>query len=132
MSPEQFRRLAETYGGDLSRWPVGDRQAAAGRLAAEPTLRAWLDGEDRLDAVLQQASRPSPSAAFRDRLIAAAPAARRTAERVWKWWSGLSLAGACAAGIVLGLSGAVTPVEEPATLAVLSPYEPAVAGDAAE
>lgn len=126
MSPERFAQLAAAYGGDVRRWPERDRLIAAALLAETTALRSVLAAEDALDAVLTEASRPVVSPALRARLITAAPVARQAAERLWNWWSGVGLAGACAAGVVLGLAAHPMSIEEPTTLSVLSPYDPGV------
>ena len=38
MTRERFQELAEAYGGDVARWPVASRDAAAVMLAAEPAF----------------------------------------------------------------------------------------------
>lgn len=52
MTPKEFRKLVAAYGGDLSRWPEGERSRAAA-LSATPELRGLLAEASRLDAALQ-------------------------------------------------------------------------------
>lgn len=53
MTITEFRRLAETYGGDVERWPDEMRDAARA-IAGTPEGRALLAAERRLDLVLEQ------------------------------------------------------------------------------
>jgi hypothetical protein len=52
MTPKEFRKLVAAYGGNLSRWPEGERSHAAA-LSATPELRGLLAEASRLDAALQ-------------------------------------------------------------------------------
>jgi len=58
MTLEDFRRLADTWGGDIERWPEAER-AAARRLAASPQTAEFLKSAARLDALV--AERPQVS-----------------------------------------------------------------------
>ena len=51
MTVEDFRRLAETWGGDLERWPH-ETQAAARNLASTPEGMAILGRARQLDALM--------------------------------------------------------------------------------
>lgn len=53
MTPAEFRRLAETWGGDVERWPEAAR-AAARAFARTPDGAAVLAAERRLDLVLAE------------------------------------------------------------------------------
>jgi len=103
LTHERFEALAEAFGGEIARWPVADRDAAALLMAAEPAYaQGVLAAAGRLDAALDAwAAAPVP-VALRERLIASAPGARaRPALIPWLWRAGLgaSLAAACAAGL---------------------------------
>lgn len=105
MTRDRFEELAEAYGGDVSRWPVEAREAAALLMAAEPGFTGEvLARADRLDAALDS-WRPAPaSAALVERIVAAAPRARPR----WPTWLsptalGAGLAAACAAGVIAGV-----------------------------
>jgi hypothetical protein len=67
MTPEEFRRLADTWGGDIARWPAS-AQAEAHRRAATAEGAAILADAQRLDALLATApevtSERSSRAAF--------------------------------------------------------------------
>jgi ferric-dicitrate binding protein FerR (iron transport regulator) len=112
MTPERFEALAEAFGGDIARWPVAERDAAAAMLAAEP---AWADATlaraGELDAMLDALEAPRADGALAERIARAAPAPRRR----WPAWLapaglGVGLAAACAAGVVLGVQlGAAQP-----------------------
>ncbi|MFL9827585.1 hypothetical protein [Rhodoplanes sp. SY1] len=52
MTFTEFRRLAETYGGDVERWPDEMRDAARA-IARTPEGRALLAAERRLDLMLE-------------------------------------------------------------------------------
>lgn len=107
MTKEQFQALAEAYGGEISRWPAAMRDEAALFAAAEPTLtQAVLAREAELDAALDQLPRATASAALHERILADAPGRpRRVRWRLWLTPAGLgaALAGAAAAGLVLGV-----------------------------
>ncbi|KQV56163.1 MULTISPECIES: hypothetical protein [unclassified Caulobacter] len=122
MSPEmsegRFEALAETYGGEIARWPEGEREAARALLAAQPErLSAVLDAAAHLDRLLDLAPAQSVDAALLGRLIAAAPPAPNTAGR---WIAGLGaalgLSAAAFAGVLAGVAvgGHALPVAAPA------------------
>lgn len=106
LTPERFEALAETYGGDVSRWPAATREAAALLMAAEPQLTgAILDRAGALDAALD-AWHPTPaSAGLVERILAVAPRIRRPRWLLWLSPAalGAGLAAACAAGVVVGV-----------------------------
>ncbi len=122
MTPEHFETLARLYGADLRRWPA-DVQASAREHT--PGLEPVLREERALDAVLDTHRSPSVSTALRQRVLAAAPAARRTWRQAWEWVTGIGLAGACAAGLAFGVMVGPPPSEDAAFLTALSPYDPA-------
>ena len=103
MNPEdldltEFRRLAETWGGDIGRWPEA-RQAAARRLAATAEGAALLRAAARLDELLAEPraiapERAAQAAARVMQRLAAAPQPPRA--RLW-WWRWLTAAAAAAA-----------------------------------
>lgn len=51
MNTQEFRRFADAYGGDISRWPQ-DRRDAALALAAEPWAREMLAQARQTDALV--------------------------------------------------------------------------------
>ncbi len=96
MTFERFEDLAAAYGGEIARWPEGEREAARALLAAEPArLSPVLTEAAGLDRLLDLAPAQRPDAALLGRLIAAAPQPANTARR---WITGL--------GAALGLSAA--------------------------
>lgn len=106
MTPERFEDLAETYGGEIARWPEGEREAARALLAKDaPRLSPKLTAAAQLDRLLDMAPAQSPDAALLGRLIAAAPAPPNTARR---WIAGLGaalgLSAAAFAGITVGVA----------------------------
>lgn len=127
MSFERFEDLAETYGGEIARWPEGEREAARALLAAQPErLNPMLAAAAQLDRLLDIAPAQSPDAALLGRLIAAAPQPVNAARR---WIAGvgaaLGLSAAAFAGIAVGVAvgrpQSATPVvvaEQPVVTAV--------------
>lgn len=106
MSFERFEDLAEIYGGEIARWPEGQREAARALLATNPErLSPVLAGAAHLDRLLDLAPAQSVDAALLGRLIAAAPQAPDAARR---WIAALSaalgLSAAAFAGVLAGVS----------------------------
>ena len=115
MTLERFQTLAETYGGDVTRWPPAEREAAANVMAADPAgAQAALSRAADLDALLTAFSPPRGSEGLAERIAAGAPRPRRG----WGWLlpagMGAGLAAACAAGVVAGvhLSAAQAPASD--------------------
>ena len=107
MTPDRFTSLAETYGGDLARWPVPERGAAAPFMAAHADRAAQiLSAERALDARLVAYDVSPPSLRLRDLVLASAPAPRPA--RAWRWVAaaslGFGLAGSAAAGVAAGFT----------------------------
>ena len=106
MTLERFEALAEAYGGDVARWPLAEREAAAQLMAAEPDwVRDILARADALDAALAAFSPPRAASGLMDRIVASAPQPRSRTR--WTGWlvpagMGAGLAAACAAGMVMG------------------------------
>jgi hypothetical protein len=105
MTPERFESLAEAYGGDISRWPEAEREAAALVMAdrsawAQDVLARAGDLDDLLDAF----AAPVGSPGLGTRIAARAP---RPRARRWMGWLmpaglGVGLAAACAVGVMVG------------------------------
>ena len=117
MTLERFEDLAETYGGEIARWPEGEREAARALLATNPArLSPVLAEAAQLDRLLDLAPAQRPDAALLGRLIAAAPQPAGAARR---WIAGLGaalgLSAAAFAGVLAGVSvgGQVQPVVAP-------------------
>ena len=115
MTYERFETLADAYGGDLRRWPEGEREAARALLEGDPRAAVLLREADGLDALLDAAPRVVASHALRERVIAAAAGAglgrrRRAGIGVMAWLSGAGWAAAACAGAVFGvvLTGQMT------------------------
>lgn len=106
MTPVRFIALTEAYGADRRRWPEAERAMADAFAVQQPDLaRQALADADDLDALLF-ASRPlQPSAALRDRVIAAATV--REARKTWLNRLGVAMgagwAAAACAGVVAGV-----------------------------
>lgn len=106
MTIERFEDLAGAYGGEIARWPEGEREAARALLAAQPErLGAVLAQAADLDRLLDLAPAQRPNAALLGRLIAAAP---QPANRARRWIAGLGaalgLSAAAFAGVMVGVS----------------------------
>lgn len=116
MTFERFQLLAEAYGGAIGRWPADAQDAAYAFMAAAPEQADAVLAEARAtDDLLAGGLTPSPSTALRDRVIAAAPAARRSRSPLWRWMTGAGvgagLAAATAAGVMAGVN--LSPVQAP-------------------
>jgi len=122
MTRERFQALAEAYGGDLRRWPAGERDDAQSLLSADPDwTRGVLAEADGLDGVLQTA-RPAPaSRELVEGIVASAPGARPSRRGGWLLPAGLGagLAAASVAGLLAGVQLSHTAAEgEPAITAI--------------
>ncbi|ALL12601.1 hypothetical protein [Caulobacter henricii] len=106
MTLERFKSLAESYGGDLARWPESEREAARALLiSTSGALEPVLVEAAQLDRLLDLAPAQAADAALLGRLIAAAPQPLRLARR---WLAGagaaLGLGAAALAGVAVGIS----------------------------
>ena len=107
MTKAQFQALAEAYGGEIARWPAAVREAAAVLAAAHAEFaQAVLSRERRLDEALDTLPRAVASRELFERVVASAPARLRRPR--WLSWLvpagvGTALAGATAAGLILGV-----------------------------
>lgn len=109
MTETRFAELAEAFGGDLRRWPEGEVAAARAWVEAHPVAaeRALFEAR-QMDAVLYASRNPAVSPALRDRVIASAATAGRTARAAWPslrrllWIGGAGWAAAACAGVVFG------------------------------
>ena len=105
MKAQRLHALAEAYGADLRRWPASERAFADSLIAADPSLKAVLDEAAALDALLDAAPAPAPSAALVARVLAAAPKARRPRLHLDRiaLYMGAGWAAAACAGVVAGV-----------------------------
>lgn len=105
MKAQRLHALAEAYGADLRRWPASERGFAESLIAADPSLKAVLDEAAALDALLDAAPAPAPSAALVARVLAAAPKARRPRLHLDRiaLYMGAGWAAAACAGVVAGV-----------------------------
>ena len=74
MTPADFERLLDVYGGDRTHWPTDARAAAAQLVARDARARRLLAEAEALDRVLERAPLPglATEAALADRVVAAA------------------------------------------------------------
>ncbi|MGY3032197.1 hypothetical protein ACVIIV_001367 [Bradyrhizobium sp. USDA 4354] len=128
MTPDQFRQLAETWGGDVERWPAATREAAR-RFAASAEGAAVLDEQGRLDRLLAVAPEIETARADRSSLLvlqrlAAVPQQHRLAwyHRLLRWPALVPAASlACSAMVGVWLAGAMPYVQAPSdALSVMS------------
>jgi hypothetical protein len=105
MKAQRLHALAEAYGADLRRWPASERAFAESLIAADPSLKAVLDEAAALDALLDAAPAPAPSAALVAKVLAAAPKARRPRLHLDRiaLYMGAGWAAAACAGVVAGV-----------------------------
>lgn len=106
MSVARFEALAQSFGGEIARWPEGEREAARALLAGDPArLSPLLAEAARLDRLLDLAPVQAVDAALMGRLIAAAP---RTPNGARGWITGvtaaLGLSAAAFAGVLAGIA----------------------------
>lgn len=111
MRPETFGELANTWGGDLRRWPEAVRaEARAFAEANGVEAERLLFAARQLDAVLDASPTPAVSMALRERVLASAAGAGLRARAAWPglrrllWVGGAGWAAAACAGVVFGLS----------------------------
>lgn len=110
MDQNRFQALAQAWGGDMRRWPESERAGAETFRVADPARAAAILAEaGAIDAWLDAAPPPQPSAALRDRVVAAAAGTvglkprRPLFARPAAWLSGAGWAASCAAGVMVGL-----------------------------
>jgi hypothetical protein len=114
MTPERFDALAEAYGGDVARWPEGEREGAAMLMATDPArTQAVLAAAQALDLRLDAWGPQRVTPDLADAVLAGAPKPR--AGSWWRSWlapvgMGAGLAAACVAGLLVGTQLAVAPV----------------------
>lgn len=122
MIQARFEALAEAFGGDTSRWPAAEREAAAALMATDPAWTGRLLAEaSKLDAQLEAYVAPPVPPGLVDRIVSSAPSGRSAPWRAWLAPLGLGagLAAACAAGVIAGaqLSIRALPSDGPAARA---------------
>ncbi|MCK6554813.1 hypothetical protein L6Q96_09570 [Candidatus Binatia bacterium] len=66
----RLRALVDAYGANPERWPAAERAAAEQLLRTSPEAQRYRDAAAGLDALLDLACEPEPSAALRDRILA--------------------------------------------------------------
>jgi len=112
MTLDEFRRLAETWGGDIARWPEPERREAEA-LARDPAAAAILAEASRLDRLATRAApevserRAGDAMAAVTMRLAAERQATATPQRLFALprWLAPATALACAAvlGVFIGL-----------------------------
>lgn len=103
MDAQRFEAMADAHGGLIARWPADAQDAAYAWLAQAPeAAQAVLTNALALDEALDELRPPQPSAALRDRILAAAPRARQGSS-LRRWLAGLGVGAALAAASVAGI-----------------------------
>lgn len=106
MNTGRFETLAEAFGGDVARWPVQEREAAAELMLVRPDWAARvLANAAALDAQLMSHAAPRATPGLTDRIVAGGPSPRRAGWMAWLLPAGMGagLAAACLAGFVTGV-----------------------------
>lgn len=112
MTPERFRELAETWGGDIARWPEAERGAAR-VIAQSESGSVLLRQQQAFDALLSVPPEVTPARASRAALAVLQAIAAREARPPWyrRWLRPVSLlpVGSLACSALLGvwLAGAL-------------------------
>ena len=114
MDAQRFEALADAHGGLIARWPADLQDEAFAWLAQAPeAAQSVLTGALALDEALDALRPPQPSAALRDRILAAAPRGRQ-GWSLGRWLAGAgvgaALAAASAAGVLVGTHVGTAPV----------------------
>ena len=117
MNSERFEALADAFGGEVSRWPAAERDAAAALMLARPDWAAAvlaLAGE--LDVRLLAYAAPRGAAELVERIVAAAPRSRKARWVAWLLPAGMGvgLAAASVDGFVVGIQP--MPNNDPTTM----------------
>ncbi|MFC0242112.1 hypothetical protein [Rhodopseudomonas telluris] len=125
MTPDRFRELAETWGGDIARWPEAARPAAR-TFARTDAGAAILRQQQAFDALLAAAPEVTPARAGRAALSVLQAIAASEARPPWyrRWLRPVSLlpAGslACSALLGLWLAGALPYRQDDQAVAVVA------------
>lgn len=121
MDLARLQDRADTYGGDIARWPAADQQAARALLACEPAAGAVLDAARGWDELLDDWRVEPADMALRTRILAAERTRRRlpALAPLRLWFAGAGLAAALA-GVSCGVflsSAAVREARDEAAIA---------------
>ena len=118
LAAAEFETLLDRHGGDRSRWPAEQRDAAETLLSSDADAWAALHAAAQLDAALDAFLRaPSPPLGLRERIVAGTPP--RDAWLDWlasRLWRPVGLA---SAPLLLGFAVGAAAVQETHTDAAL-------------
>lgn len=127
MTPERFAELAQAYGGNMERWPSGERDAARAHAATSFEARDMLEAAAQLDSMLAGWTVPAPGAALAGRIAATLAQRHARRNRVRLWLSSLGAATALTGGVAAGAL-AVTSWAPPSDDGTSAFYELSVLG----
>lgn len=117
MKEERFEALAEAFGGEVSRWPAAERDAAAALMLTRPD---WAGGvlalAGELDGQLLAYAAPRSARQLVEQIVAGAPRSRKVGWAAWLLPAGMGagLAAASVAGFIVGIQR--TPNNDPTTM----------------
>lgn len=129
MKEERFEALAEAFGGEVSRWPAAERDAAAALMLTRPD---WAGGvlalAGELDGQLLAYAAPRSARQLVEQIVAGAPRSRKVGWAAWLLPAGMGtgLAAASVAGFIVGIQRAAIidpPTVAPSTIAALADDE---------
>lgn len=106
MTPDQFRRLLDTFGADPARWPPDQRIAAEALIESSDEVHEQWRAAQRLDALFALDRAPPASTALKAALADAALDRIRLLPRRgfdWRFLFSIKVEAAFAATIIAGL-----------------------------
>lgn len=102
MTPSRFAALADAFGGNIDRWPEGERQEGWAYFQSAPDGRLLLEAQARLDGILASWTVQPPETGLLTRIAADVVRRQATWRRVRLWLSGVGAAAAVAGGVAAG------------------------------
>lgn len=105
MNLDRFKTLADSFGGDLARWPDDERAAAEAFLTEHGQItRDILQEALRLDELLKTAEAPGPSDALFNAIMASAPTPAQDSWKQRPRWAAMAAAICLTVGLGAGWS----------------------------
>lgn len=118
MNESRFMELLAVYGAEITRWPEGDRDAAAAFLEIAPhRIKDVWESERAFDHLLALDKDAPASIALESQILSTAPGRRASQPAsgfgaIWampKWAAGGALAASLALGFAVGYAGEAKP-----------------------